>query len=112
MTSSLQAVALVVAENNSAWPAWVERWQRQARNVLLIVQQPGEDIADLVRRLRARVRQMTQRGEELRVAALIGGPKFRSTGALAAVVSEHVQATHGAHVIPLDHHDTTLLDRV
>lgn len=92
MTSTQQPVALVVAESDSAWPAWVERWQRQAREVVLIVQAPGEDLAQLGRRVRARVSDVVRGGRRLEAAALVGGASFRTLEGLVAAASEQLSA--------------------
>lgn len=99
MTSTQQPVALVVAEANSPWADWVERWQRESRDVVLIVQQPNEDPAQLGSRVRTRVSQMPERGEQLEKAALLGGPIFRSTLELTSAVSDQLAegALHLAH---------------
>ncbi len=111
MTTNQQPVALVVAEANSRWAEWVERWQRESRDVVLIVQQPDEDAAQLGSRVRTRVRQMPERGEQLEKAALLGGPLFRSTLELTAAVSDQL-APRALHVAHADRGSPCIFDHV
>jgi hypothetical protein len=67
--------ALLVAEREGDWSAWVEPLREQSEDVTVVLQRQGESSAELASRVRARVEELAQAGEIV-AAALVAGPSF------------------------------------
>lgn len=75
MTSSIRKTALLVAEREGDWSRWVEPLRDEADDIAIVLQRMGETPAELAARVRARVEELTERGE-LVAAALVGGDRW------------------------------------
>jgi hypothetical protein len=102
MNSTDYKIAMVIAERGSAWESWVEtlRLRYGADDVCLIVQQPGESVADMATRVRKRV-QALQPYETLTHAVVVSGGRTDNDAvsarslAIRAIVAPMVKAGGG-----------------
>jgi hypothetical protein len=68
--------ALLVAEREGDWSAWVEPLREQSDDVAVILQRRGESPAELAARVRARVEELQGAGADIVAATLVGGVSF------------------------------------
>ena len=67
--------ALLVAEREGDWSAWVDPLREQSDDVAVVLQRQGESAGELATRVRARVEELSRDGEIV-AAALVGGASF------------------------------------
>jgi len=63
---------LLVAERDADWSEWIEPLRGEVHDIAIVLQRLGESPAELATRVRARVTEMSEKGE-LVAAALVGG---------------------------------------
>lgn len=104
MNPTLYTLAMVIAERGSDWESWVDQLRREADDVCLIVQQPGETVAELAARVRQRVDAL-QPYEALGKAVVVSGGRVDQDAvaarslAIRAIVAPMVRAGHGNVVL-------------
>ena len=104
MNPTLYTLAMVIAERGSDWESWVDQLRREADDVCLIVQQPGETVSELATRVRQRV-EAVQPYETLGKAVLVSGGRVDQDAvaarslAIRAIVAPMVRAGQGNVVL-------------
>ncbi|MCB9627398.1 MAG: hypothetical protein H6725_08515 [Sandaracinaceae bacterium] len=104
MNPTLYTLAMVIAERGSDWESWVDQLRREADDVCLIVQQPGETVSELAARVRQRVDAL-QPYEALGKAVVVSGGRVDQDAvaarslAIRAIVAPMVRAGHGNVVL-------------
>lgn len=80
--------ALLVAEREGDWGAWVDPLREQSDDVAVILQRRGETPAELATRVRARVEELQGGGADIVAATLVGGASFddKTIAARASIV--------------------------
>jgi len=105
MDAALHRVALVVAEREGDWQAWVDELRRSTPDVAVMVQRQGEAATAFAMRVRAKVTELDAEGGLVDAVAFVGGERFddQILGsrllAIRALVSGMVHAGGGRLVL-------------
>ncbi len=83
MNTPITYASMVVAERGSDWAGWVERFREECPSVVLVVQQPGESLAELSVRVRDRAEEIEAGDPQVSTAVIVGGGRT-DADALAA----------------------------
>jgi len=75
--------SLVVAEQGGNWASWVERFQKDTPDVVVVLQDPDEAVDAFAMRVRARVASLQSAGDIVDRAVIVGGGR-RDSGAMSA----------------------------
>lgn len=73
--SSSKKTAVLVAERDGDWSAWVEPLRDQADDIAIVLQRMGESPSELATRVRERVEEVSRSGSVV-AAALVGGDRW------------------------------------
>lgn len=110
MTSrSSDSVWMVVAEHGSDWAPWAERLRNPAGDLLVVLQQAGEPVAELAGRVRERLERVQSAGRRLDRAVIVAG--IGGEGTLPGRTQVVRALTHGLQdggggELVLDGHDS------
>ncbi len=72
------ATSLIVAERNSDWTPWVDRFKADAPDVVVILQEKDEKTNDFAVRVRDKVRELVAEERAPSWATLVGGGRTDS----------------------------------
>lgn len=97
MGSQQNRVSMVVAERDSDWSRWVERFRFHTPDVVVVTQRPGEKVAAFATRVRARVAELEDQGSQVDRAVIVGGGRTDRDALAARSLAIRALASAMAH---------------